>query len=574
MIFLRFLQISALFAVFYPPAWAQDVQRPQPEISSGFGEVSSASGTDFMIVTANPYASRAGYEILKKGGSAADAAITAQLTLGLTEPQSSGLGGGAFILHYDAKEKQLTSYDGRETAPNLAGPFLFQQEGKPMEFMSAVVGGRAVGVPGTPALLKEFHQLHGSLTWMELFNEPIKLAEEGFTVSPRLEKMVIEAKDRLSKFSQTAAYFLPGGQALKAGTVLKNPAYAETLKDYSFYGPVRFYRGQIAADIVQTVQNIEDNPGLLSVHDFAAYEVKQRDPVCGPYRAYIVCSMGEPSSGALTLLQTLGMLEHFKITNDAKGWSLIAQASALAFADRNLYMADPDFVNSPGVKLLEPGYIKTRAGLINPDKPLEVIEPGRPESWDGPLYEQGPDISKPGTSHISVVDKDGNIVSVTTTIEGAFGSHVMAHGFLLNNQLTDFAFTPIDKDQKLVANMAEGGKRPRSSMSPTIVFDASGNPVFVVGSAGGSRIIGYVLEQIIAALDWNIPIEEAIAMKHTLARGATIETENTALEQGLKALENQVDVKTLNSGLTAIQIRGDSLIGAADPRREGLALGQ
>ena len=578
MILMRFLQILGVFIILSSSALAQDVKRPQPEISTGYGDVVTARGQDFMIVTANAHATRAGYGILQKGGSAVDAAIAAQLVLGLVEPQSSGLGGGAFVLYYDGLTKELTSYDGRETAPNLAGPFLFQKNGEAMVFFDAVVGGRSVGVPGVPALLKEMHEIHGTLTWMELFDDAIGLAEEGFEVSPRLAKMVGETQDRLSKHPETAAYFLPQGKPVQTGAILKNPAYADTLKDYRFYGPSRFYRGRFTAEIVAAVQNFEANPGLLSPYDFEAYKVKERDPVCGPYRSYIVCSMGQPSSGGLTLLQILGMLDYFDLSglgpDHPESWHLIAQASALAFADRNLYMADPDFVNTPGLMLIDPDYVGKRAVLIDPEMALEEISPGRPMSWEGPLYESVPDTAQPGTSHISVVDKDGNIVSMTSSIEGAFGSHVMVGGYLLNNQLTDFAFTPFDDQRKLVANMVEGGKRPRSSMSPTIVFDAAGTPVLVVGSAGGSRIIGYVLEKIIATLDWDMPLEEAMAMKHTLARGPVVETEDPALEPGLKALENQVEVKALTSGLTAIQIQNSTLMGAADPRREGTALGQ
>ena len=572
--FKRFLQIPAVFALILMPSGVGAFERPQPEISTGYGDISSARGENFMIVTANPYATRAGYEILKKGGSAVDAAITAQLVLGLVEPQSSGLGGGAFMLYYDAEEKQLSSYDGRETAPDLAGSFLFQgPDGKKLDFMSAVVGGRAVGVPGVPALLKETHELHGKLTWFELFDEPIRLAEEGFEVSPRMARMVEDAKERLAKFTATADYFLPGGEPIKAGTVLKNKPYENTLRDYAFYGPNRFYLGELAGKISQVVQNIVDNPGLLTPRDFANYKVKKRDPVCGPYRTYIICSMGEPSSGGLTLLQILAMLEGFEVANDAKGWSLIAQASALAFADRGHYMADPDFVNTPGVALLDPDYIRTRAALINPEQPLEEVEPGTPPLWNGPLYEDNPPLDIPGTTHISVVDQDGNIVSMTSSIEGAFGSHVMTEGFLLNNQLTDFAFTPIDKEQKLIANMAEGGKRPRSSMSPTIVFDKDGAPVLVVGSAGGSRIIGYVLQRIIAKVDWDMDMEGAMAMPHILARGQTIEMEEVTHESALKEKGHKVETKALNSGLTIIHIQGDTLLGVPDPRREGLALG-
>ncbi|MBL4803373.1 MAG: gamma-glutamyltransferase [Alphaproteobacteria bacterium] len=578
MIFKHFLQISALLMFWPLSANAQDIARPQPEIATDYEGVSVAEGADFMIVTANPHATEAGYKVLEKGGSAVDAAIAAQLVLGLVEPQSSGLGGGAFMLHYDAESKELVSYDARETAPMLAGPYLFQKHGEPMAFFDAVVGGRSVGVPGTPALLKETHQIHGKLTWMELFDDAVMLAEEGFEVSPRMAQMVEGAQDRLKRFPATSAYFMPDGKPVQAGDRLHNLKYADTLKEFRFYGSSKFYRGQIPARIVEAVQGYADNPGLLNTRDFHEYRLKKRDPVCGPYRAYIVCSMGEPSSGALTLLQMLGMLEKFDLpalgADDPQSWSLIAQASALAFADRNKYMTDPDFVDTPGLALIDPEYLVSRASLIKPDQPLEMIEAGTPPTISAEEYEAAPDVTRPGTSHISVVDKDGNIVSMTTTIEGAFGSHMMVNGYLLNNELTDFSFEPYGEDGKPIANSAEGGKRPRSSMSPTIVFDQKGNPVLVLGSAGGSHIIGYVLQRIIAVLDWNMPIEDALAMPHILARGKTIEMENDVQQKALEDMGHDVSVKSLNSGLTAIHITNESLRGSPDPRREGVAKGQ
>lgn len=571
-----FLQITLfVFAVINPAvAIAQDITRPQPEIATGITQVQSATANNFMAVTANPYATEAAYNILKKGGSAVDAAITAQLVLGLVEPQSSGIGGGAFMLHYDAASKELVTYDGRETAPALIGPFMFQKEGKPMNFMEAVIGGRAVGVPGVPMLLKDAHQAHGKLTWMELFDEPIQIAKEGFTVSPRLASMVKEAAERLNTFQNTAQYFLPKGKPIQAGQTLKNPEYENTLRDFAFYGPQIFYQGTRVHQTVSLVQTIEDNPGLLTAQDFAAYQIKKRDPVCGPYRAYIVCSMAEPSSGGLTTLQTLALLEGFDLAQQTpETFATIAQASALAFADRGAYMADPDFVNTPGVALLEPEYIKSRRALIDPSKPLTDIHAGAPPSWNGSLYQKGFDIDKPSTTHISIIDANGNIVSMTSSIEGAFGSHVMVDGYLLNNQLTDFSFAPI-RDKQLIANMAEPGKRPRSSMAPTIVFDAAGAPVLVVGSAGGSRIIGYVLEQIITKIDWGMSAEEAMARPHTLARNSKIETEDEAIARPLRQLGYTVETKPLTSGLTAIHIQGDNYSGTADPRREGTAKGQ
>jgi len=361
---------------------------------------------------------------------------------------------------------------------------------------------------------------------MELFDDAVRLSEEGFEVSPRLAKMVDDAQDRLKLFPATSAYFLPEGKPAQAGDKLYNLEYADTLKEFSFYGAQKFYRGVIPSNIVATVQGYADNPGLLSLSDFAEYAVKKRDPVCGPYRTYIVCSMGEPSSGGLTLLQMLGMLEKFDLPklgpDNPLSWNFIAQASALAFADRNKYMADPDFVETPGVALLDPEYLMSRAALIKPDQALETIEAGTPPQVRSEEYEDAPDVTRPGTSHISVVDKDGNIVSMTTTIEGAFGSHMMVNGYLLNNELTDLSFIPYGEGNTPIANRVEAGKRPRSSMAPTIVFNQSGDPVLVIGSAGGSRSSGYVLQRIIAVLDWNMPIEDALAMPHVVARGKTV----------------------------------------------------
>jgi gamma-glutamyltranspeptidase/glutathione hydrolase len=581
MIFRRFLQILTCivaFGSYCAPAAAQVDFRPQPEISTGSVAQSTLKGEDFMIVTANPHASRAGYDILKRGGSAADAAIAAQLVLGLVEPQSSGLGGGAFALHYDAASKRLTSYDGRESAPGLAGPFLFYKDGKALGFREAAMGGRSVGVPGVPALLSHLHEAHGRATWMELFEEATALAQEGFEVSPRMAMMVEHGAEHLGRYAETADYFLPDGRPLKAGAVLKNPDYAAVLQDFAFTGDSVFYRGRYGKAMVEHVQNIADSAGLLSLRDLADYRVKEREPVCGPYRRYIVCSMGEPSSGGLTILQALSMLERFDLramgADSTKAAHVIAQASGLAFADRGLYMADTDFVNTPGVALLNPDYMKARAALIDEDAPMEAFEAGVPPDWEGPLFERSADITKPGTTHISVIDAYGNIVSMTSSIESAFGAHVMVDGFLLNNQLTDFSFHPFDGDQNLIANMVEPHKRPRSSMAPVIVFDHEGAPVLVIGSAGGSRIIGYVLQRIIAMVDWDMEIGESLAAGHVLGRGAAIDLEDEQHKAALEAMGHSVKVRALNSVLTAIMIEDDTLIGAADPRREGVAMGE
>lgn len=560
-----FSMIMAIFVLSMPVA-AQDVVRPAPEIATGINSNKVAIGEEFMIVTANPHATKAGYEILKRGGTAADAAVAAQLVLGLVEPQSSGLGGGAFVLYYDAKSKELRSYDGRETAPGLAGPYLFMENGQPLAFMDAVLGGRSVGVPGTPMLLSNLHEAHGQLTWMELFEDAIRLAEEGFEISPRLAQMIVHSADDLAKFPETKAYFLD-----QEGARLVNPAYAKTLKDFAFYNAPYFYEGAMAARIIAQVQNVEDNPGLLNFHDFQAYEVKTREPVCGPYRIYIVCSMGEPSSGGLTLLQILGLLDGLDMAGPENplAWHWLTEASRLAFADRGRYMADPDFVNTPGESLLDPNYIHARRELLAADRMIEV-EPGIPPDWNGPLYPLDESGDRPGTSHISIIDAYGNVLSMTTTIEGAFGSHVMVDGFLLNNELTDFSFVPADEAGNPIANRVEGGKRPRSSMAPTIVFDQSGDPVLVLGSAGGSNIIGYVLQRIVALLDWGMSVEDALAMPNVLAKWDSMN-----VEQGMEMefISDKVEYKDMNSGLTAIHIKDGRYHGAADPRREGIGMG-
>lgn len=582
--FTRFFVCFQIVTLFLGVAFsvsAQEILRPAPEIATGFQARKATASKDFMVVTANSHATRAAYEILEKGGSAADAAIAAQLVLGLVEPQSSGLGGGAFALYFDAAKDELIALDGRETAPFLSGPFLFYKGSEALPFEEAVLGGRSVGVPGTPMLLQDLHELYGRLTWMELFDEPIRLASEGFEVSPRLAGIIAAHQEKLARFLQTSSYFLDQeSQPLEEGVVLKNTDYAETLRDYAFHGSGIFYRGRISKNIVKTVQNIQSNPGVLTDRDFSNYTVKKRKPVCGPYRVYIVCSMGEPSSGGLTLLQILGMVERFDLpgwgAQDARSWHVVAEASRLAFADRNLYMADPDFVETPGEALLDPVYIQVRSALIDVDSVLENVQPGQPPLWEGPLYEEGLNPNLPGTSHISVMDTEGNIVSMTMSIESAFGSHVMVDGFLLNNQLTDFSFVPFDKDGVLVANMVEPGKRPRSSMAPTIVFDQEGVPVLVLGSAGGSSIIGYVVQRIIAVLDWGIDVGEAMDMPNILARGDVLEMEEGSadLKEALENKGHKVEIKEKNSGLTAIHIMGDTFKGAADPRREGVALGQ
>ena len=556
------------------PAQAQDVA-PEPATGRAFG--ASVTARHFMIAAANPLAAQAGLDVLKDGGSAVDAMVATQLVLCLVEPQSSGLGGGAFLVYHDGVANKLTTLDGRETAPGAATSSMFlQPDGTPLKFFDAVVGGRSVGTPGTLKLLHEAHKRYGKLGWARLFGPAIRLAEHGFSVSPRLAKLIAKDQKRLATYPDTQAYFFTsGGAPLKAGTFLRNPAYAQSLRLIARLGPDVFYKGEIGQDIVAAVQGAKNNPGTLSMEDLAAYRVIERDAVCMTYRKNKVCGMGPPSSGALTLGQILGVLEHFNMVEfTPQSVHLIAEASRLAFADRGLYMADSDFVDMPTRGLLDPEYLKSRAALIDPDRAALAVTPGSPPWKTAQDRSQDDAIEFPSTSHMSIVDQDGNAVSLTTTIENGFGSRVMARGFLLNNELTDFSFVA-EKDGKPVANRVEPGKRPRSSMSPTLVYGPDGNLKLVLGSPGGSRIIGYVAKTLIAILDWNMDVYDAIAMGHFVDRFGTLdlEPESQALSERLTAMGHKVKVRDLNSGLHAISITKKGLRGAADPRREGVAIG-
>ncbi|WP_306026600.1 gamma-glutamyltransferase [Oceaniradius stylonematis] len=540
----------------------------------------TAVAQDWMVAAANPLAVQAGADILAAGGTAADAMVAVQAVLGLVEPQSSGLGGGAFLVWFDAASGTVTTLDGRETAPRAATPRLFQDaDGEPLQFFDAVVGGRSVGTPGTPALMEEAHRRWGTANWGSLFGDAIALAEDGFSVSPRLASLVARDAERLSRFETTAAYFLPGGEPLAEGAMLQNPDYAETLRAMAAQGARAIYQGPIAEAIVDTIRTAPGNPGVLSLDDLELYAVKEREPVCVPYRGHDICGMGPPSSGALTVGQILGMLDSFDLAalgpDDPESWRLIGDASRLAFADRGRYMADSDFVPVPVSGLVDPDYLAERAGLLETDAALENVAPGEPTFDHALLWADDEALELPSTSHISIVDSAGNALSMTTTIENAFGSRLMVRGFLLNNELTDFSFRS-HRDGVPIANRVEPGKRPRSSMAPTIVM-RDGAPVLVIGSPGGSRIIGYVAKSIIAHIDWGMNVQQAIAMPHLVNRFGTFDLEDgtdaAALAQPLADLGFEINVRDLNSGLHAIAI-GDRLEGGADPRREGIALGQ
>lgn len=581
--FVTSLLISAALATGIAQA-QQASDTLAPERATGTKSAKRVETKDFMVAAANPLAAEAGRKVIADGGNAIDAMVAVQTVLGLVEPQSSGLGGGSFLVYYDAAQKKLTTFDGRETAPMEATSKLFLDEsGQPLKFMDAVVGGRSVGTPGTVRLLSDVHHKYGKLPWADLFKPAETLASNGFEVSPRLASLIATEGDRLKKYEGPRSYFYdPSGAPLKAGAVLKNPAYAETLKTIATKGADAFYSGAIAQAIVKTVRDATGNPGVLSLTDLASYRTRERDPVCASYRALDICGMGPPSSGAVAVGQILGTIENFDIRalgpDNVESWRLIGDAQRLAFTDRERYLADPDFMPLPITGLLRKDYLGTRAALLDGDKalPADAVKAGEPE-WDHALlFGRGPALEMPSTSHFVIVDKQGNVLSMTTTIESGFGSRLMTNGFLLNNELTDFSFKTHDGNLP-VANRVEPGKRPRSSMAPTIVMK-DGKPLLAIGSPGGSQIIGYVMQALVAYIDWGMPVEQIVAQPHLINRFGTYDIEaGTSAEkfaEPLKAMGYEVKSGEMNSGLHAIEITGSGLVGSADPRREGVAVGE
>lgn len=557
---------------------AQEVR--EPEAATGLYKKQAVTGKDFMVAAANPYASKAGYNVLKQGGSAIDAAIAVQLVLTLVEPQSSGIGGGAFMLHWDNKNKKLTSFDGRETAPATATNRLFLDEkGKKIPWIKAVVGGRSVGVPGVLAALYQAHQQYGQLPWAKLFDEAIVLAEQGFIVSPRLARLVaMQYNPGISQLPAIKEYFFPNNQPIKAGDLLINRKLAAVYRSLAKDGIKPFYRGWLAQKIVSAVQNAAIAPGQLSVDDMANYRAKQLNAVCGPYRQYNICGMGPPSSGGIAVIQMLAQLEPFNLfnqqPNSLEAVHLFTQSSRLAFADRDRYIADPEFVNVPVKGLLNKEYLLARSKKIDLNKDMGTAEAGEPDQSitraDALSYEL------PSTSHFSIVDQQGHAISMTSSVEMAFGSAVMVEGFILNNQLTDFSLAP-EVNGKLVANHLEPLKRPRSSMAPMMVFNQDGSLRLTIGSPGGSRIINYVAQTILAILDWGLTPQQAINLPKVTNRNRLTSLEKDtplqALQAPLEALGHKVSIRNLNSGLHAIEInKAGILVGGADPRREGQVL--
>jgi gamma-glutamyltranspeptidase/glutathione hydrolase len=573
---------AALFCTF--PLHAQDNRAP--EISTGWQEKPGWSAQKFMVAAANPLATEAGFQMLKQGGSAVDAAIATQLVLTLVEPQSSGIGGGAFMLHWDGKK--VRSFDGRETAPASATETLFQDaNGKPLPRADGVVGGRSVGAPGVLRMLELAHKQYGKLAWSKLFAPAIKLAEEGFAVSPRLNALLTNER-YLQRDPVAVAYFYDKDrQAWPVGHILKNPALAKTLREIAAEGADAFYRGHIARDIAAKVQGHPTNPGGLTAADIAGYKAREREPLCSDYRAYTVCGMPPPSSGGVAIAQILGILETSRIGEyapvngvlTADAIHLMSEAERLAYADRNRYVADTDFVPLPGKgagSLLDKAYLRQRAALIG-DKSMGRARAGVPAevkvAWGDDTA-----LDKPSTSHLVVVDGYGNGISMTTSVEDAFGSRQMVDGFLLNNQLTDFSWDAVDENGP-IANRVQPGKRPRSSMAPTLVFDKQTKQlVLAAGSPGGSTIINYVAKVLVGTLDWKLNVQQAISLPNFGSRNGPTELEAgrvpAAVVEQLKARGHEVRQVELNSGLQGLERTPAGWFGGADPRREGIVRGE
>ena len=523
-----------------------------------------------MVAAAHPLAVEAGLEVLRRGGTAVDAAIAVQMMLGVVEPHASGIGGGGFLLHYDGTSRTITVYDGRETAPAGATPGMFlAPDGRPLGYREAVASGISVGVPGLMAMLELAHREKGKLAWSDLFQPAIAAARNGFPVSPRLAAWLQRMPALRDEAAIRETYFHVDGSPRERGDRIVNRALADTMGLIASRGANVLYQGPIAAEIVGRVRG-HRRPGTLSAADLADYKPVRREAVCGTYRVWTVCGMPPPSSGGIAVLQVLGLLQPFDIQrdapNDLRAVHLIAEASRLAFADRDRYVADPAFVDVPVAGLLSPGYLDERRKLMSPDRSMGKVGPGVP-----------PGYVERGTSHISIVDRWGNAVSFTTTIEAPFGAQMMVRGFILNNELTDFSPRP-ELDGKPVANRVQPGKRPRSSMSPTIVLDRDGRLVAALGSAGGARIIGDTLQTLIGLLDWDLSAQAAVDLPRVAnLNGPTELEEGTPIADqadALRKLGHEVQVRRHEGGLTAIRRTGDGWEGGADPRRDGVARGE
>lgn len=530
-----------------------------------------------VVSASDPRAAAAGVEILKAGGSSTDAAIAVQLALNVVEPQNSGLGGGGFFVRHDGKSDALATIDGREAAPAGATPSWFLgPDGKPLPYSQIGSGGRSAGVPGALRLMALSHKRYGKLPWASLFKPAIKLARDGFTVSPRLHNGLaryargMSAKDR-------ATYFDAQGEALPIGSTFRNPELAALFEQVAKLGPDSFYVGPTAQKIVAALNTAEQSQSVMTLGDLATYEAKDRQPICGTYRGYKICGMGPPSSGGVAVLQILKQLERFDLAKLGRSspvaWHLMAESQRLAYADRDMYLGDPDFVSVPVAGLIDPAYLAQRSALISPDTTLASYEAGKPAGAPERLR---PSVKEDaGTSDLAVVDADGNVVQITTTINGYFGAGVAVDGMFLNNELPDFDIMPV-KDGFYAANRVEGGKRPRSSMSPTIVYGPDGKVRLAIGAAGGSTIICQVAKAIIGVVDWKLSAQDAIAMGllYTPGKGGTLEegTELVAMLPALQALGETVRVGPLGLKANAVEFAGGKWLGAADPRSEGVGM--
>jgi gamma-glutamyltranspeptidase/glutathione hydrolase len=532
------------------------------------------------IAAANPHAAEAGREMLRAGGSAIDAAIAAQMVLTLVEPQSSGIGGGAFLLHFHGRDGRLDAYDGRETAPAAADARIFLTAGgEARPFPDVVAGGLSVAVPGLVRVLELAHREHGRLPWARLFEPAIRLAADGFEVSPRLHRLIGAVRD-VALMPTTRSYFLtPDGAPLPVGARLRNPALAAAFRAIAAGGADALYRDFLARDIAHAVRHAAPNPGRMTEADIADYRAVRREALCGTYRVWRVCTMPPPSSGGIATLQILGLLERFDLAslppNSAAAVHLIAEASKLAYADRAAYVADPAFVPVPVEGLVDRSYLSARSALISETRAMTPAAPGTPAAAHRSV---APDesLTDTGTSHVSVIDSAGNALAFTTSIESTFGARLMVHGFLLNNHMTDFSFRP-EIDGRPVANRVQPGKRPRSTMAPTLVFDRDGRLILAIGSPGGSRIVPYVAKALIGVLDWRLDLQAAIDLPNHANRNGPTELEQgtsvAAVADGLAALGHRVGIGPLESGLHGLRVTAGGIEGGADRRREGVVLG-
>ncbi|MCG6656943.1 gamma-glutamyltransferase [Halomonas campisalis] len=589
------LMLGLPLSVHAEVAFDYDMPEIAPEVASDYEEKPGWATERFAVAAANPLATDAGYQVLRAGGNAVDAVVAVQMVLTLVEPQSSGIGGGAFLMHYDGET--VSAFDGRETAPSAVDGSLFLDDsGEPLDFMDAAASGLSVGVPGTVRMLELAHAEHGRLPWAQLFGPAIALAEQGFPVSRRLHTSLAE-EQHLRDDPLGGAFYYPDGEALAVGHELRNPALAAILREIAEHGSAALHEGPIAEDLVERVRSHHTRPGALGLEDLAGYEAKRREPLCGDWKAYTLCGFPPPSSGQLTIMQILGILEHLPELEapvadglPSEPWlHQFLEASRLAFADRGLYIADPDFVEAPGsdwATLFDPDYLASRAELIGEQSiGSGNAEPGNPAAL-ATAWAIQPEQPEYGTSHISIIDEQGNAIAMTTTIEAAFGARILADGstglaggYLLNNELTDFSFSPTDAEGTPIANRVEPGKRPRSSMSPTLVFERdSGELVASLGSPGGAAIIHYTAKALVAMLDWGLNAQEALDLPHAITLGGPAFLEEgrfpAATLEALNARGHDASERELVSGLQALQVTETGLFGGADPRREGVVMGE